>query len=96
MFVVINDPSVARQSSTGGSMFNANITTPPRPELGGIIYNRVDHFHTQDNLVNYNDIITHEYTPAGSIRVQYDLYSSTYIKEDPAIVIDNNGNVVVI
>lgn len=79
MFVVINDPSVARQSSTGGSMFNANITTPPRPELGGIIYNRVDHFHTQgDNpTVATTPIIYNLTLPVAGTEYNYALPANT-------------------
>jgi len=47
-------------------------------------------------VFNENRIVTHQYTPAGSKRVQYDTFSNTWIVEDPQIVVDNDGNVVVI
>lgn len=97
IFAVVNDPNIARQSSTGGTMFNANATAYSGPSAGNVIFNRVDHFHTNDtSQFDGNQIVTHEYTPAGSHRVQYDTYSDTFVAGDPAVVIDNNGNVVVI
>ena len=47
-------------------------------------------------VFNENRIVTHEYTPAGGLRLQFDGYSNTWIAEDPQIVIDNAGHVVVI
>lgn len=48
------------------------------------------------SVFNENRIVTHQYTPTGSLRSQFDSYSGTWIQEDPAIVINNLGHVVVI
>lgn len=96
IFTIVNDPNIARQSSTGGTMFNSNATSYSGPAVGNVIFNRTDHFHAEmPGPFDANQIITHEYTPAGGLRVQYDTFSGTFIVESPAVVIDNNGNVIV-
>ena len=47
-------------------------------------------------VFNENRIVTHEYSQTGHVRVTFDPYSNTYVKDDPVVVVDNNGNVVVI
>ena len=44
---------------------------------------------------NVDRIATHNMNPAGNQRVIYDLNSGMWIPEDPAIVTDDAGNVVV-
>lgn len=45
---------------------------------------------------NPDRIVTHEMNAAGSMLMTYDPRSGTFIPQDPLIVTDNNGNVVVV
>jgi hypothetical protein len=45
---------------------------------------------------NENRIVTAEYNMAGSRYATFDSYSGTHIEDGPKVVVDNNGNVVVI
>lgn len=45
---------------------------------------------------NADRIITHTHNAAGHIMMTYDSASGTFIEMDPLIVVDNNGNVVVV
>lgn len=45
---------------------------------------------------NPDRIVTHERSSTGYMLMNYDPASGTHILADPAIVTDNNGNVVVV
>jgi hypothetical protein len=45
---------------------------------------------------NADRIVTNERNAAGTMLVTYDLASATYIEQDPLVVTDNEGNVVVV
>lgn len=45
---------------------------------------------------NPDRIVTNERTATGSLLMTYDMASNSFIPADPAIVTDNNGNVVVV
>ena len=47
-------------------------------------------------IFNENRIVTSEYNAAGSRRMTYDSFSGTHVDDGPIVVVDNNGNVVVI
>lgn len=44
---------------------------------------------------NSDRIVTHERNSAGTLLMTYDAVSGTHIPAEPAIVVDNLGNVVV-
>jgi len=45
---------------------------------------------------NADRIITHTHNNAGHLMMTYDVPSGSYIEMEPMIVVDNNGNVVVV
>lgn len=45
---------------------------------------------------NANRIVTHTRNSAGGMLKTYNVASNSFIDQDPLIVVDNNGNVVVI
>lgn len=47
-------------------------------------------------IFNENRIIVSEYNAAGSRRMTYDAFSGTHLDDGPIVVVDNNGNVVVV
>jgi len=47
-------------------------------------------------VFNENRIITAQYNMAGAPYYTYDAYSNTFIPDGPKVVVDNDGNVVVV
>ena len=51
---------------------------------------------TGSSSTNFDEIVTAELNAAGNPRLIYDPVSRTFIQDGPTVVIDNNGNVVVV
>lgn len=49
-FSLINDTNIAKESTTGGSIFNANVSSFLRSDVAPIILNNVEHFHTPEPI----------------------------------------------
>jgi hypothetical protein len=71
------------------------MTTKDKTKIDFNVFNPSQPFDLV-KVFNENRIVTHEYTSAGGKRLQFDNFSNTWIEDDPQIVVDNLGHVVVI
>jgi len=98
LWVVHNNTTISRSTSTGSTMFNVHnrdITTTPN-DASAIAYSFAEHYHDEETLADDDGIpVSTEYNELGyKSLVKADCCTDVHVSLGPTLVFDDEGNLI--